>query len=87
MTAATFDRTAYVRNLIAHEAATSVDALLRMIQREAGKDGFDLVLEQVLIRALELNSVVISVLDDDDALDTHGLNNRVHGESTDRGNA
>ena len=81
MTAAAFDRTAYVRNLIAHEAATSVDALLRMIQREAGKDGFDLVLEQVLIRALELNSVIISVLDGEDANDTHEMNNRVHGES------
>ena len=87
MKAATFDRTGYVRNLIAHEAATSVDALLRMIQREVGNDGFELVLEQTLIRVMALNSVVISVLDDDDPLDTHGLHLRVHGESSERGNA
>lgn len=87
MTAATFDRTSYVRNLIAHEAATGVDALLRMIQREVGYDGFDLVLEQTLIRVLALNSVVISVLDGEDANDNHEMNNRVHGESKDRGNA
>ncbi len=87
MTAATFDRTTYVRNLIAHEAATGADALLRMLQREVGNDGFDFLLEQVLIRALELNSVVLSVLGGDDDRDTHEMNNRVHGESTDRGNA
>ena len=87
MTAATFDRTAYVGNLIAHEAATGIDALLRTIQREVGNDGFELVMEQILIRVMALNSVVISVLDGEDALDTHGLHLRVHGESSERGNA
>jgi hypothetical protein len=71
-----------LRNRIAFDAVAGVDALLRMIQREVGNDGFDLVMEQALIRALELNSVIISVLGGDDDRDTHEMSERVHGRST-----
>ncbi|MGS0756206.1 hypothetical protein ACVBEH_17125, partial [Roseateles sp. GG27B] len=68
-----------LRNRIAFDAIAGADALLRMLQREVGNDGFDFLLEQALIRALDLNSVVLSVLGGDDDRDTHEMNQRVHG--------
>lgn len=55
-----------LREEIGVSATFEASALLEMLGRERGNDGFDLVLHSALARLKDLNSVAMSVLSGDD---------------------
>ena len=52
---------------VAIEAMHQLDALIHMLRREHGNDGFDLLLRTCLKRAVDLSSVAMSVHGGDDS--------------------
>ena len=73
------DQTA--REEIAWHALCQFDALLDMLRRERGNDGFGDVFLSTLIRLKTLNRVVLSVIGDDDLCETNEMCEIVYGEA------
>ena len=69
------------RDGLALTAICETEALLRMLDVAKDHDGFDLVLRGVRARLLELNSVCMSVLGNDDARETEELASVIYGAS------
>ena len=71
-----------LRKSLAYEAAGEIEGLLGMLRREIANDGdqVDMIVGTTLRRIKALNSVVLSVLGDDDGRDTAEMYEVVCGE-------